>query len=481
MSSQIAEMTGDAVPLIVDVDDALIRGDLLVEGLARLLAAAPLNLCLLPFWLGAGRAALKRRVASAVTLPPDTLVFNPAVLETIDSARNEGRPVYLASASDELCVAPLADRVGADGYFASDGKENLAGAAKAQKLVARFGAQGFDYVGNEWRDLAVWRQARRAIAVDAAPRLAAEVRKIDPDALFLPRTGGRLQDYLKALRPLHWVKNILVFAPLIAAQIPLSDFASYGLALIAFVALSACASGTYLLNDILDLPHDRQHETKRRRPLASGRIPLIRALALGFVLIIGALAVAAAAAWDLAALVGLYLLVTWSYSLYLKRKIFIDVVALASLYTIRVLAGAAAVTVAVTPWFLGFSIFLFLALAIVKRQRELHGLGQVGQERTSGRAYFVEDLPVLAALAGSSSFAAIVVLALFISSPEVADTYARPELLWLLCPFLTYWLGRMVLLANRGAIHDDPIVFAVRDKASWLVGAVAAALFAAAL
>lgn len=468
-----------AVPLIVDVDDSLVCGNLLMEGLARLCATTPHKLFVLPLWLAAGRAALKRKVASTVPLTFDTLILNPAVTDMIAQAKQEGRPVYLASAADEQYLPALAEHVKADGFLASDGQENLAGEAKAQKLIARFGERGFDYIGNEWRDLAVWKRARHVIAVNVSPALAKRVRAIDPDAQFLSQSGGSLRDYLKALRPHHWVKNILVFAPLIAAH--MMDAQAFGLAFAAFLALSACASGNYLLNDILDLPDDRQHETKRARPLASGQVSIKYAFLLAFVLIFAGLAAAAAVSAELVGMITVYLVLAGAYSLYLKRKIFIDVMILASLYTIRVLAGAAAVSVSLSSWFLAFSFFFFLALAIIKRHRELFDLWQVGREKLSGRAYFVKDLPVLTALAGASSFASVVVLALYINSPEIGERYARPEILLLLCPLAIYWLGRIMLLANRGVMDDDPIVFAMRDHTSWLVGAAAAVIFAGAL
>lgn len=471
--------TDKRIPLVVDVDGTLICGDLLAEGLARLASSRPLALLAVPFWLAKGRAALKARLAAAAPVEPASLVLNPAVAAEVAAAREEHRPIYLASASDAGHIAPIAEYLGANGFFASDGRENLAGPAKARRLADAFGAHGFDYVGDEWRDLAVWQEAHHAIAVGAGADLARRVRRIDPDAAFLPGAPGDVRDYVRALRPHQWVKNILVFAPLVAAH--LSGPGAIAAAMIAFFALSATASGTYIFNDILDLAHDRQHQTKRRRPLASGRVKLPTAALLGVALVAAGLALSFAVSPALAGVVAAYLATTAAYSLHLKRKTFLDVVALATLYTIRVLAGAVAVSVSVSHWFLAFSIFIFLALAIVKRLRELVRLRYEGLEKSSGRSYGVEDLPVLAALAGASSFAAVLVLALYINSPEVGASYARPDLLWLLCPLLLYWLGRIVLLANRGLIDDDPVVYAVCDRASWLVGLSAVAIFLAAL
>ena len=326
-TDRTAEEAPTAPPLVVDVDGSLIGGDLLIEGIARLLSASPVSLLALLFWLVAttvsGRAGLKRRIAEAVPLPPDTLALNRAVLEEIATAQAAGRSVWLASASDALAVSPLAETVGAVGCLASDGRTNLAGEAKAAALAARFGEGGFDYIGNERRDLAVWKQARRAIGVGLAAGLARKVRALDGEARFLPGLGGGPRDWFRALRPHQWVKNMLVFAPLAAAHE--TNVGPYLVAAGVFAALSAVASGTYVLNDFLDLPHDRRHPAKRHRPMAAGKVPLLPVIGIGAALAAGGLILAfwlsaVAGLWVLA-----YLAVTCAYSLLLKRKIFIDV------------------------------------------------------------------------------------------------------------------------------------------------------------
>ena len=466
------------VPLVVDVDGSLITGDLLVEGIGRMLAVAPLNLFLLPFRIAQGRAACKRWVAGTAELPPSTLVLNPAVLNEIAAAKSAGREVWLASASDETVVAPLAEHVGATGFLASDGRANLAGDAKAAALVARFGEAGFDYIGNERRDLAVWKRARRAIGVALSARLRREVLALDRDARFLPgiEVGG---EWHLALRPHQWVKNILVFVPLIAAHEV--ELGHYLLALGMFVALSACASGTYLFNDLLDLPHDRRSDTKRHRPMAAGRVPLLPMIGIGTGLIAGGTLLGFSLSFAAGLCILLYLVVTLAYSMWLKRLVLVDIVVLALLYGIRILAGAVPLSIAPSPWLFAFTMFIFLALATVKRQRELKAILDTGLVGTAGRAYRAEDLPVMTAFGAASGIAAVVVLALYVQSPEVNGRYARPELLWLICPLLIYWLGRMALLANRGRVDEDPVVFALRDRASWLVGIGVLAAFAAAL
>ena len=470
----------DTVPLVVDVDGTLIAGDLSVESALQLIAASPLALFALPLRLfrAGGRAALKRRIAREVVLPPTSLVLNPAVVDEISAARAAGREVWLASGSDERAVAPLADAVGAAGHLGSDGRTNLTGSAKAAALVDRFGEGGFDYIGNERRDLAVWKRARRAIGVGLSARLARDVRALDGAARFLPALGGRPVDFFRALRPHQWIKNVLVFVPLVAAHdTEAMRWAATG---VLFVAFSALASGTYLLNDLFDLPHDRLHASKRHRPLAAGRMPLLPMMGVAAAL----MACGLGAAFGLSAAAGLalllYLAATLFYSLWLKRRLFADVVALAMLYALRVAAGSIVASVSLSPWFLAFFVFFFLDLAVVKRLAELRALHEARRSEPAGRAYAVDDLPVIAALGAGAGFAAQVVFALYVSGPAVSALYDRPEFLWLALPPLVYWLGRIMLLANRGKV-DDPVVFAIRDPAAWLSFAAGAAAFAAAL
>ena len=295
-----------------------------------------------------------------------------------------------------------------------------------------------------------------------------------------PRGGsGRARDYLRLLRPHQWLKNLLVFAPLVASHETRSE--PYLVAAGLCAALAVCASGTYVLNDLLDLPYDRRHPGRRRRPLAAGAVRVLPASALAAGLVASGLTVAFWLSAAAGRYVLLYLAVTVAYSLILKRRLFLDVVALAVLFTVRVLAGGAVATVPLSPWFLAFSVFLFLALAIAKRQSELQALRAADLSAAGGRAYRADDLAVLAALGAASSFAAVLVLTLYVSNPAVSERYTRPDFLWLVGLLLLYWLGRTMLLANRGAVGDDPVVFALRDRTSWLVGAGMLGLFGAAL
>ena len=467
------------VPLVVDVDGTLLGGDVTVEGAVRLLAESPWQILRLPIWLASGRARMKRRVAEVVALPADELVLNTAVVDEIDTAKAEGREVWLATGADAIAVAPLAERVGATGVLASDGRVNLTGRAKADALVERFGERGFDYVGNEWRDLAVWTHARCAVGVGLSRSLARRLRRTGEATRLLPGLGGGWRDCCRGLRPHHWMKNLLVFMPLVAAHE--TDPALYAWAAGLFLAFCACASGTYLLNDLLDLPYDRHHGSKRLRPLAAGRTSATATLGAGIALAVGgaglAFGVSAAAGW----LALSYLALSWCYALFLKRKAFVDVVTLAMLYVMRTLAGAAVASVSLSSWFLAFFMFFFLALVVAKRQHELATHGNAEPKTFDGRAYRSVDLGSLAALGAAGGVAAVVVFALYLQSAAVLVLYANPECLWLVCPLLLYWFGRLNMLANRGAIADDPVLFAIKDRTTWITGAGTVAAFVVAL
>lgn len=472
-ASDEAETEDRAVPLVVDVDGTLAAGDLLAEGSLRLLVSSPWGFLTAVRRGLKGRAALKRAVCQTGVLPHWSVALNPEVLAEIVVAKESGKPVWLASGADELIVEGLANEVGADGFLASDGKTNLVGLAKAQVLVERFGDGGFDYVGNDRRDLPVWRHARDAVLVGGSARLQRKVRNLVRELRLVPAVGRPL-DYVRALRPHQWLKNALVFVAPAAAHA--TDPASYLLAAGAFVILSLVASSGYVLNDIVDIGHDRAHPSKVHRPFASGSVRLLPMAGTGLMLATAGVAAAFLVSRSMGACAVLYLLVTSIYSLGLKRAIVLDVIALASLYVVRVVAGGVAAGIPVSAWLLAFSLFVFLALAIVKRRTELANVAEGRQGAVLGRGYDVKDAGVMTMLGAASAIGAVIVLALYLQSPDVATAYERPELLWLTCPVILYWLARLLLLADRGTVDDDPVMFAVRDRTSWLTGLLVAAI-----
>lgn len=471
-------MSLDSV-LVVDMDHTLVRTDTLHEALFAHLAADLRHGLDVLRWLREGKAAFKRRLADVRIVDPAALPFDEEVLALVRAARAEGRRTALVSAADQRQVDAVAaylglfDEAHGTGGSATGGK-NLSGAAKAAFLTARYGAGGFDYAGDSATDLPVWAAARRVVTV-GAPQRVREAAAAGREATHLrvESGAGRLRPYLRAMRPHQWAKNALVFLPALAAHDP----AALWPAAAAFAAFSLIASSVYLINDMLDLDADRAHVRKRLRPFAAGDIPLAHGLVLAPVLALAAIAVALTFAPPLfLGMLAAYYLATFVYSISLKRKLIVDILALAGLYTLRILGGAAASAVTLSPWMLAFSMFLFLSLAAVKRQAELVDQARDGRDRTPGRGYRTDDLPVMREIALASGYAAVLVFALYINSPAVTALYPAPEALWLVCPLLLYWITRMVMMAHRGHMTDDPIVYAATDRVSQLVVATAAAV-----
>ena len=339
----------------------------------------------------------------------------------------------------------------------------------------QFGAGNFDYIGDARADLPVWEKAKRAITVNASASLKKAVEAISSDTEHLGSQSIDWRPYVKALRPHQWLKNLLIFVPAIASHNISSD--TWLEALLAFIAFCFVASSVYVLNDLLDLSADRNHPRKRFRPLASGDIPLIHGsfMALGL-LILGLLTALTVGRLEFIGMISGYYVLTTAYSLSLKRRLVIDICTLAGLYTLRVLAGGAATGLPLSVWLLAFSIFVFLSLAAVKRQAELVDGMATGRLEAAGRAYHVEDLPIVAMMAISSGYVSVLVLALYINTPAMQSLYSHPQLLWGVCPILLYWISRMVMLSHRGRMDDDPIVFAARDWVSRICGLLIAGI-----
>lgn len=467
-----------AKPLVVDVDGTLIRSDLLIESALQFVAGHPLEVWKLPVWLAAGKSVLKSKLAGRVALNLETIPMREATLAWIREAQAQGRPVYLASASNERYVEALARQIGGiAGVFATDLATNLAGDHKAARLIEAFGAGGFDYIGDDPVDMPVWRAAGSALAITRTRRFEDEIRRSFVTATILERPRPQVRAYWRALRPHQWVKNILIFLPMLSGH--LFDTASVLTVFGALACFCAAASSAYLINDLLDLPADREHHRKRNRPFASGAIPLVHGPVMAAVLLLVAVAGALALSPPFCLVLLFYIGTTLAYSLVLKRESLIDVITLGVLYTVRVLAGVVVLGTRKSPWLLMFCLFLFLSLAIVKRCSELVVKMGEGKLAVTGRGYRVSDLGVMNALAAAAGFGAVLVFALYIASPDVVALYRHPNYLWLVCPLLLYWVSRLLMLASRGEMHDDPVVFAMTDRTSLLTGLSVAAIIGA--
>ncbi|RDJ00427.1 UbiA family prenyltransferase [Dyella solisilvae] len=461
------------VPLCVDLDGTLIHSDMLIESALALLSRNPLSIFLMLGWLLHGKAHLKREIARRITLDPTHLPYNRDVLAWIKE-QQALRPVILCTASDAGMAEAIATHVGGfETVLASNGERNLSGGNKALVLVERYGERGFDYVGNAKVDLKVWRHARAAITVEsgnALSKAAAQLTTVEKQ-FQLPRAS--IRHWLKALRVHQWVKNVLVFLPLLAAH-RLFDIDAVLATILAFVCFNLCASSVYITNDLLDLASDRQHHRKKSRPFAAGRIPLLAGPLAAAGLLILSFALATVLREAFVAVLGGYYLLTSAYSLRFKRVVMLDVVVLATLYTSRIVAGIAAIHTKPSFWLLAFSMFIFLSLAMVKRYIELLSAQKAGKINANGRGYDVGDIPLIQSLGAASGYLSVLVLALFIDSPDSRVLYHHPHVLWLLCPILLYWISRTWAIAHRGIMHDDPVVFAVTDKLSRALLVIAA-------
>lgn len=453
--------------LAVDLDGTLLQSDLLHETFWAAFARdlrTPLQ-CL--YTLRNGRAELKRNLAEQVEIDPTLLPYNPSVLAHIRAWRNDGGHVALVTASDQHLAEGIAAHLGIfDEVHGSTPGRNLKGQAKADFLCDRFGVGRFAYMGDAVADLPIWQCAGQAITVNAPAGLRRRVERLSGPALHLtgPHYGPRV--YLRALRPHQWMKNILIFLPLLAGHV--FDLSSMLSALLAFAAMSLLASSVYVLNDLLDLAADRAHPRKCRRPLAQGAIPIAYGAAIVLLLLLAGSGLALPLGPSFMAVMGVYLLTTLAYSLRLKRWAVIDICVLAGLYTLRVVAGAAATGIQLSVWLLVFTSFFFLSLATVKRQAELVDNAACGKSETSGRGYQTGDLSIISMISVGSGYVSAVVLSLYIDSPAVVALYTEPRALWGCCAILVYWITRTILLTHRGQMHDDPVVFALRDSVSRL-------------
>jgi len=467
MSATLPNELDDGVALCVDLDGTLLKTDLLYESALVLLGRKPWLLFLLPLWLLRGKATLKREIAERVELDATRLPYDERVIEALRDTR--ARPRVLCTASDAKFAHQVAEHLGLfELVLASADGVNLSGERKAHRLVERFGERGFDYMGNASADLPVWSRARQAWVVNAPAGLSARAARAAQVARELPPAGGGARAWIKALRLHQWLKNLLVFLPLLASHRFL-DAQAIAAALLAFAAFSLSASGVYLLNDLLDLDADRQHPRKRLRPFASGVLPLLHGLFAAPLLAAIGLCLGLAVGPLFACVLAGYYAMTLAYSLRLKRVVMVDVIALAGLYTVRIIGGAVAIGATLSFWLLAFSMFLFLSLAMLKRYTELMlALGN-GRNLANGRGYAVDDLPLIQSLGSAAGYLAVLVFALYINSPESLALYARPQVLWLICPLLLYWISHLWITSHRGRMDDDPVVFAATDRASQIV------------
>jgi 4-hydroxybenzoate polyprenyltransferase/phosphoserine phosphatase len=459
--------------LVVDLDGTLIASDLLLELWLAAIKRDPWNLLRSPFWLMRGRCFLKQRLAEKVELDWTLLPYRKAVVDLILEERSKSRPVILASASPQAAVQKIAEHLGYFDHFMGSETENLKGKAKRTQIERLLKGRPFRYVGDSWADLEIWNGSVGVVAINPSSGLIAKLKNVSqksqiPLEVYKDQKDleSSLKLTIKALRCHQWAKNGLIALPMILGHF-VTDLSRWKEVAIAFVSFSAASSTVYLLNDLLDLESDRKHATKKNRPFASGALPLSFGIAAIPFLLLASLLAAALLPQSFGLMIGAYLALNLLYSFYLKRILAIDVILLAGLYTLRILAGGVATDVAVSQWLLGFSTFFFFGLALAKRYIEL--LRQA--DRTTelhGRGYHPQDASSVFALGTAGSCLSVLILVLYLNSDTASRLYSRPQDLWLVAPCLLYWVCRVWILAHRKQIHDDPVVFALKDRATWL-------------
>jgi len=466
---QQSESIGVSIPIVIDLDGTLLKTDSLVETLMLFFKSNPLSFWLIFVWLAKGKAYLKQQIARRVTLDVSSLPYNMDVLNFLRDQHLNKRTLVLATGADEHIAQSIADYLHMfDSVIASNGKINLSGIYKKKRLVAEFGVGGFDYLGNDRKDLCIWQIARCSMVVGSKifiDRIRKQLSNME--RVFELKTTSFLT-WFYALRLYQWLKNILVFVPLLAAH----QFMDTGLILsasVAFLSFGFCASSVYLLNDLLDLTEDRKHPRKRFRPFASGSLSLLSGLSAAPLLLGLSIVTGLILPRSFLIVLGIYYVTTLLYSLRLKRIVILDVIVLAILFTERMMAGSAAIEIWPSSWLLAFSMFIFTSLALVKRYAELATMRIEYGENAKARNYIVSDSELLMSIGIASAFVSILVLVLYIASGTAQLSYGRHTLIWLVCPVLLYWLCYIWLIAHRGDMHDDPMIFALKDQVSRII------------
>jgi 4-hydroxybenzoate polyprenyltransferase/phosphoserine phosphatase len=466
------------VPAIaIDLDGTLTLTDTLHESVVAMVRRNPLYMFLLPFWLLRGKAALKAEVADRVDIDATSLPYNQPLIDWLKEERAAGRRIVLCSATNQRIAHAVSAHLQLfDEVIASDNSTNLKSGNKRKALDERFGTKGYDYAGNSSADISVWEGSRQAIVVNASESLTKKANRISTVERVFKSPVSALAQWGRALRLHQWLKNGLLFVPILAAH-EIGNLQSVSTLLLAFLSFSLCASVVYVINDLLDLESDRKHPRKRFRPFAAGVVPIAHGVALVPFLLLASLTLGVAVGPSFLAWLLVYFALTMAYSLSLKRQTLIDCLTLAALYTLRIIAGAAAVAITLSFWLLAFSIFIFLSLAFVKRYAELQVWAQAGRTRAHGRGYEVIDAPLVQTLGIAAGYAAIIVLALYLQGETVVTLYAQPELIWLAVPLMIFWVSWVWIKAHRGQMHDDPLAFALKDKASITVAVLIALAF----
>jgi 4-hydroxybenzoate polyprenyltransferase len=452
--NQMAKCDSADVPLVVDLDGTLLRTDLLFEATLRLMKQKFWLVLLLPLWLLKGRAHLKSRIFHLSQIDVSLLPLHSELLTWLRAEKSRGRRLILATGSDaqkaRSVVLPL-DLF--DLVLGSNGERNLT-AGKKLRLLAETCGEQFDYVGNSRSDLEIWRGCRHAVLVNASMRVQRSARRSAHVVQVFPASFTGIRGAFDAMRCHHWVKNLLVFVPAITSH-TIFDATVAEKSLLAFFSFSFCASAAYIVNDLLDLEEDRRHEVKKHRPFASGRMSIGSGLLLASTCLLVSLGTAGFLPRPFFAVLAIYFLLTCLYSFFLKRLLLVDVLTLALLYTLRIVAGSHATGIVLSLWLLSFGFFLFLSLAFLKRAADLVQQRAQNRNVVPGRGYTTTDLEPVS-IAGMCS-----------------GLFRSPALLWGLQPILLYYVMRLWIICRRGELNIDPIEHTAKEPSTYAAALLA--------
>jgi 4-hydroxybenzoate polyprenyltransferase/phosphoserine phosphatase len=469
-------VNSDTEHLIVDLDGTLISSDLLIESAVKTLMdkwyLAPFVVLKALFVLvTSGLSGLKIFFAEQVKINPSTLPYRLEVIDFIKDIKSQGgKKVFLISAAAQPFVTQINQHLKLfDGVYGTTLGNNLKSSRKRDFIVKELKISEYDYIGDSVADIPVWLSAKNRFVICSESKFANLTSKVESLNHILSVDEPKWRLVFKSLRIHQWAKNILIFVPLLTAH-KWNDLIYLYDALLGFFSFSICASAVYIINDLADLESDRLHRTKKHRPFASGQLPIIVGAIIAPVLVVLGLSSAYAISKDFFLIVLFYLFLTTLYSFLLKRIALIDIIILSTLYTLRLFAGAAIVLAPISQWLAAFSMFIFFSLAALKRFIEVSDARRTDKKEIKGRGYTANDLEMISHFGVSSGLVAVLVLALYVNSDEIVQLYKHPQRLWILCPLFFYWITRLWLKASRNKVHDDPIIFAIKDKGSLVTG-----------
>ena len=451
--------------LAVDLDGTLINTDILYESFWSSLSRDWKTIIVLFTTLLKGKLFLKNSLKNTSKIDITKLPYNYDVIKYIKQMRSKGFQVVLITASHQFFADEISNHLNLFDYsFGSNKFVNLKGKNKAKFLIEKFGNKGFDYIGNSISDLEVWKVSKKAITCNASNSLKLKLEKINLNYKHLNTIKINLSEYCRSIRPQQWIKNVLIFLPILASH--QLEFITISKSLVGFLAISLMASSIYLANDLLDLSDDRIHKVKKNRPFASGTIPILNGSILMLILFLLSLTISISLGWQFLLIIFSYFIIANTYSLFLKKIIILDMCILAGFYTLRVVAGGIATNIEISIWLIAFSIFIFFSLASVKRQAELVGSKSMKNKINIRRGYTKQDLTLITQMGIVSGYISVIVMALYIDSLKVQFLYSSPNFLWGVCFVIFFWISRIIIITHKGLMHHDPVAYATRDKVS---------------